>query len=156
MPRRWGAAGASKSPKVFKSIRGRSARVPLPKLGPCLSGGPNHWAVNRGNTPERTPHLVLGVESASVGYNMRPQKWGVTVAEVLYIYALCTISCAGSALKFRRSSGCERCSRRAGQLASPGQPPVRRVRAAGERRTHPAHPARREFPWQQRNRGHGP
>ena len=29
--------------------------------------------INRDNTPERTPHLVLGVESASVGYIMRPE-----------------------------------------------------------------------------------
>lgn len=30
--------------------------------------------INRDNTPERTPHLVLGVESASVGYIMRPKS----------------------------------------------------------------------------------
>ena len=67
---------------------GRSARVPLPKLGPCLSGGPNHWAVNRGNTPERTPHLVLGVESASVGYIMRPEVGVDGSRSPLYIRAL--------------------------------------------------------------------
>ena len=156
MPRRWGAAGASKSPKVFKSIGGRSARVPLPKLGPCLSG----WAESLGGKPRQyaradpSPSVRCGVRVRWLHH--APRSRGVTVAEVLYIYALCTISCAGSALKFRRSSGCERCSRRAGQLALPGQPPVRRVRAAGEQRAHPAHPARKEFPWRQRNRGHGP
>ena len=29
--------------------------------------------INRGNTPERTPHLVVGVESASVGYITHPE-----------------------------------------------------------------------------------
>jgi len=47
--------------------------MPLPKLGPCLSGWAESSTVNRGNTPERTPHLVLGVESASVGYIMCPE-----------------------------------------------------------------------------------
>lgn len=71
--------------KYSKVLGGRSARVPLPKLGPCLSGGPNHWAVNRGNMPERTPHLVLGVESASVGYIMRPEVGADGSRSPLYI-----------------------------------------------------------------------
>lgn len=59
--------------KYSKVLGGRSARVPLPKLGHLSEWWAESSTVNRGNTPERTPHLVLGVESASVGYIMRPE-----------------------------------------------------------------------------------
>lgn len=56
----------------IEKYSGRSARVLLPKVSPCLSGGRIIDGKPR-NTPERTPHLVLGVESASVGYIVRPE-----------------------------------------------------------------------------------
>lgn len=72
----------------IEKYSGRTARVPLPKLGPCLSGWAESSTVNRGNTPERTPHLVLGVESASVGYLMRPEGGAYDSRSPLYIRAL--------------------------------------------------------------------